>query len=586
MDFRIVFILVIYFARINCQLDLYFTKTLDGELFHTNLLPSLAENVSYIKAVDLRNNPITYSIISYEFIVDSGSGKVFLVSRLNPNLRDITFEIKIEIRASNGFRNITSFSRIRVINSDENPPEFIKTQNLFEIEEENLFPINLKYKNGSNFELLARNPYPLTNGVNVKCENLPSHPNSCEIFTLAKNELKTNTNEWYGSILALQKLDYVKQSIYMFILVASNSGKNTKKLTIQVKVLPSLKKAAQLSSSSYFFSVSEKQPKYTFIGQLSLYERYDLDIQNAFLINLVNSSEELIRTNIVDQDVNFEIVRKYLLIDGNNKLFTISEIDRDSLEIQNLNGIIKAWVKVYHKTRADIFNYFKINILVEDLNDNEPRFSIINQNKLINQFSDFPSQISFYSTIKENEPGPVLLNKLNTNERDTQIIMYDLDLGENSTIELQLNSYQPKNALDSCKPNTLEHYFQLDNLIESKSSLNFVNKIPFDFDTLNILPSFDVNGIAYKNLNISVMAQETKSIEKFKSKPLSITLKIQDTNDNKPILSQDNYYAYIRELNVNSAHQFILRFDVSDNDIGIFGIEGLKCFLLGQGSEK
>lgn len=83
-----------------------------------------------------------------------------------------------------------------------------------------------------------------------------------------------------------------------------------------------------------------------------------------------------------------------------------------------------------------------------------------------------------------------------------------------------------------------------------------------------------------------MIAQETMSAEGFSSKPLSIVLKIQDSNDNKPIFNQDNYYVNIKSFNTNNQPQPIIKFDVSDRDVGVYGIEGLNCFLLGDGSER
>lgn len=106
-----------------------------------------------------------------------------------------------------------------------------------------------------------------------------------------------------------------------------------------------------------------------------------------------------------------------------------------------------------------------------------------------------------FASIVENENGPILFKS----SKSQDILVYDLDLGENSTFRLEMSSIQPNNSLAGCPIKTIDNYFQLDQKIESKSNLNLMNSASFDFDTLNIKPSFDLFGVAYKNLNISVI---------------------------------------------------------------------------------
>ncbi len=83
------------------------------------------------------------------------------------------------------------------------------------------------------------------------------------------------------------------------------------------------------------------------------------------------------------------------------------------------------------------------------------------------------------------------------------------------------------------------------------------------------------------------MAKEKFTKEQFKSEPVPITIIIQDVNDNKPIFSQETFYAFATEI-INDPSllpQQIGTFEVKDKDLGIYGNHGLKCFLLGQGSD-
>lgn len=71
------------------------------------------------------------------------------------------------------------------------------------------------------FELYVRNQFPLNDEVNVSCENTMNFPNSCDIFSLKKNALKSSKNDWYGTIRIMKKLSLLENSLFQFIIIAS-----------------------------------------------------------------------------------------------------------------------------------------------------------------------------------------------------------------------------------------------------------------------------------------------------------------------------------------------------------------------------
>ncbi len=81
-----------------------------------------------------------------------------------------------------------------------------------------------------------------------------------------------------------------------------------------------------------------------------------------------------------------------------------------------------------------------------------------------------------------------------------------------------------------------------------------------------------------------MFARETASEELGQSEPLEISLVIDDENDNKPFFSQKTYSTQL--LQIPNQNQEVMSFNVSDQDSGVYGVEGLRCFLLGEGSEK
>lgn len=65
-----------------------------------------------------------------------------------------------------------------------------------------------------------------------------------------------------------------------------------------------------------------------------------------------------------------------------------------------------------------------------------------------------------------------------------------------------------------------------------------------------------------------------------------MAIKIQDANDNKPKFSQLKYETFVPTIYNRNFAQEVLKYEVKDNDLGVYGELGLKCFLLGDESDK
>lgn len=81
-----------------------------------------------------------------------------------------------------------------------------------------------------------------------------------------------------------------------------------------------------------------------------------------------------------------------------------------------------------------------------------------------------------------------------------------------------------------------------------------------------------------------MFARETSSKELLQSEPLEISLIIDDENDNKPFFNQKTYSTEL--FQIPNQDQEVMGFNVNDKDSGVYGVQGLRCFLVGEGSEK
>lgn len=83
-----------------------------------------------------------------------------------------------------------------------------------------------------------------------------------------------------------------------------------------------------------------------------------------------------------------------------------------------------------------------------------------------------------------------------------------------------------------------------------------------------------------------LQVQDMLSKKILKREPLLVTLRINDLNDNAPRFSQIKYQAFVETLSNQISPQEIVKFDVHDKDLGIYGLPGLNCFLLGDETDK
>ncbi len=69
---------------------------------------------------------------------------------------------------------------------------------------------------------------------------------------------------------------------------------------------------------------------------------------------------------------------------------------------------------------------------------------------------------------------------------------------------------------------------------------------------------------------------------------MSVLLKIQDINDNSPKFSHDTFYATVKNISsdLSQLPQTIAEFGIQDKDMGIYGVLGINCFLMGDGADE
>lgn len=193
------------------------------------------------------------------------------------------------------------------------------------------------------------------------------------------------------------------------------------------------------------------------------------------------------------------------------------------------------------------------------------------------------------AVVNENEVGALYFNNI----ANSPLVAYDLDLGENASFVIQIASSTNLPVQDLISyftfGDTTQNIGVIQSYIQSSCSLNIANKQAFDFEALNIYPVENVitPGVAVKSLQFSLVAKEILSAERYQSDPMQLLVYVQDVNDNKPYFEQSFYEINVDSNTNNGSYDIeLLTFKVIDRDMGVYGVKGLVCRLLGDGSDK
>lgn len=185
--------------------------------------------MSYVKATDTsESSQLSYAISSDLFHIDEKTGSVFLIAWLEPSIDKLQRYEYVEITVTDSHNNKLSIrNRIVVLNVNNQAPELITpTSTYFELLENNNFPMDLEDKNGDPVELVFRNSFPVESEIEVTCENTAEFRDACTAFEFRRNDSITvthrhfNSNEWFGHIRVLKKLNSLEHPLVQFVAVA------------------------------------------------------------------------------------------------------------------------------------------------------------------------------------------------------------------------------------------------------------------------------------------------------------------------------------------------------------------------------
>ncbi|XP_050727023.1 cadherin-87A-like [Eriocheir sinensis] len=223
------------------------------------------------------------------------------------------------------------------------------------------------------------------------------------------------------------------------------------------------------------------------------------------------------------------------------ELRTAKPLDRDALQVPD--GVVKLKVKAYETERglavgsADTETEVEVTITIIDVNDEPPTFN----------------KREYRASVPENVPDGTPLPNLD-------MFVQDRDVGFFSVFSLRLVD---SSGIFSVEPQ----------VASGSSSVSIrVAKGPLDFENPN-----------QRKFLLQVIAEETLTNPRLSS-TATVVVSVTDTNDNPPKFDQEAYTALVSET--ANPGTVVTTIAATDRDTGMFGTDGIKYSLFGNGAEK
>lgn len=356
--------------------------------------------------------------------------------------------------------------------------------------------------------------------LEVKCLRLEEFRTLCDYFEIVPRRRETDHDMFRGSVVLKKPLDYKERQIFR-MPIAVYDGKFAVNSEILFTVID-VQNTPPVFSGSLTGIVNEDDPIGTRVLQIKAKDG-DSGSPRRIIYDLVENPND------------------YFVIDVNSGEIRVDrELDRESLTASS--GVLSLKVRASELvngipgTDETTSSTADVTITIRDVNDEAPTFN----------------QQEYDVSIPENVPFGTPLANLNMEVKDT-------DTGPNALFKLSLIdstgkfSVEPKNA-------------------NGHSAVSIkVNSKKLDYENPN-----------ERKFLLLVVAEETNTKEGLSS-TATVTVQIQDLNDNSPVFEKNSYTALISEDATEGTE--VITINAKDRDSGDFGTQGIRYQLSGTGAE-
>lgn len=364
--------------------------------------------------------------------------------------------------------------------------------------------------------------------VTLACMDDNDYDGICETFNVVTDRISDGN---FTAIITLMKpLDYETRSSYTLTIVAEDNAilnPLSSVTTVSINIVDVQDQAPVFLNAPYSVSIQENSPE-------------DMHILTIHAVDGDTGNPRPILLTFEDEDKSFFKLEQ-VSANATALLYTSDiPIDREDSDIFQNGGVYSFYIRATEMINGEIpsdYTITQVTVVITDVDDHMPEF---NGNKFE---IDVPENLEKGTTL----PG-------------LSIYVIDKDLDMNSQYNLSL-----RNVLNA------ENVFEV-SPVYGHGRTPIVVKVldPTKLD-------YDVENVDLRNLKFNLIA----SVNGIEMSSASVTVHLQDVNDNGPIFEQLNYEFSIKEN--SDIEKKIANLSATDLDSGTFG--RIDYVLKGFGSE-
>lgn len=488
----------------------------------------VGSSVYTLRGRDPENTRVYYYISGGSFSVNKDTGVVHLTRPLDRETEssiDVIISITDEKVQGQDPNTISLKREITILDQNDNPPTFQNVPYAFIMEE--MTPIGTTVYRG----ILVTDADIGTNAeIKLSCKE-DITPDACQKFDVRGFEI--SAGNYRGEIVLKENVDYEEKSTYTMVIMAEDlslSGRLNSSVNIIVEIKDVQDQSPIFHNAPYSATVSENSLPGTSILTVSV---HDGDVGNPRPLILMTQQDRKKYFKLNNRINNGQGLYSATLETSN------IPIDREDPDILNNGGLyifqIKAIELIDGRPVGDSV-VSNVTVVINDKNDQQPQF-----NK--NQFN-----VTVSEDISNNTPLP-----------DLNMVVSDMDVGDNAKFSLHLENVLHSNGVFSVFPTTA------------------IGRTPV------IIKVVDTSKLDYEQLDKKMFIfHVVASQEGMASTTSTVTVHLSDSNDNAPIFKHKQYILKVKENAQPNTDIFNLQ--AHDADSGIFG--KIKYSIKGFGSDK
>lgn len=399
-------------------------------------------------------------------------------------------------------------------------------------------------------------------------EKSASSVDNCEPTDLFSVRYDSSEEKLFLKLTNKSGLNLKRKQCYVVNLSVRRASSVPSQSLVQINLVDTRLDKPIFDYQVYNFTISENSPIDSLIG--SVHAKYFSARNIKYrIVPFINANENSLLNKILNSQSNDETTLLPVKINQLNGTLSLKlNLDRekyleDNLKQSNEKGILRLSIESSYASTK--YSYSKVNIFIEDVNDNQPIAKL--------------SPLANFGAPPKSSPNESLTNStmnlyVNENTPVNQILaylaVYDPDSGENGTIksiDLSLLSYkQASQEVQTQRALKLKQLKQTLNLKPIQPQVPFrLNKIGEKLYTVQLVSPLDFTQV--ETYSIEMRIKDNGAHPQLESRTL-INVNVIDQNDYPPIFAHEKLVNINVDEDTKLENPIVFRVNAIDLDDG------------------